>query len=148
MIGFYAIRKLVEAHAISDELRDRSLRLVAYPWTGSRVTFMNWDKIDRKYHLDRGIPVEKSLIWVANQFIHSFVFIAALASDGRLDSILFNSDRTRREYLYSTTVDDLVALFEEVGENDPASMKVWYNEERGDFDVRFGATMGGGTDSG
>lgn len=147
MIGFYAIRKLIEAHAISDELRDRPLRLQAYPWTGSRVTFMNWDKIDQKYDLDKPVWVSKSVMWIANQFIHSFAFMAGLNPEGGLD-ILFNSDRTRRDYLYSIPVDSVITLFEEVGDNDPASMELWYNEERGDFDVRVGAGLNGAIEDG
>jgi hypothetical protein len=60
MIGFYSIRKMVEAHTVSDEIRDRSLSLQGYPWTGSPVTFMNWDKIDQKYDLEHPVPVTKT----------------------------------------------------------------------------------------
>lgn len=141
MVGFYAIRKLIEAHKVSDEIRDRCLVLQAYPWSGSPVTFMNWDKIDKKYRLDCPAQVTKPLVWVANQIVHSFVFMPSSDEAGRLDPLLFNSDRTRREFLYSFGLDQIIALFEEVGTNDPASMHAKFNEAKGDYDVEVGPTM-------
>lgn len=141
MVGYYSIRKLVEAHKVSDDIRDRSICLQSYPWTGSPVTFMNWDKIDQKYDIEHPVPVTKTLIWIANQMIHSFAFMPHFDSDGRLDSILFNSDRTRRQHLYSMPVVEIIALFEEVGANDPASMECHFNKDKGDYDVSMGPTM-------
>ena len=141
MIGFYSIRKLIEAHKVSEEIRDRCVCLQGYPWTGSPVTFMNWDRIDEKYDLENPVSVTKTVIWIANQMIHSFVFLPCFDSKGRLDSILFNSDRTRREHLYSMPMNDIIALFEEVGANDPASMHTHFNEKTGDYDVAIGPTM-------
>jgi hypothetical protein len=141
MIGFYSIRKLVEAHKVSDEIRDRSIRLQGFPWTGSPVNFVNWDRIDQKYDLDHPVALAKPSIWIANQVIHSFVFMPSFDSEGRLDSILFNSDRTRREYLFAMRVDQIVDLFEEIGANDPASMQCKLNEANGDYDVWIGPTM-------
>ncbi len=141
MVGFYSIRKLIEAHKVSDEIRDRDLRLEGYPWTESPVTFMNWHKIDQKYNLQRPITLRKSVISIANQLIHSFVFMPCFDEAGRLVSLLFNSDRTRRQHLYSVAIDDVVALFEEVAGNDPASMHCQFNEDSGDYSVSVGPTM-------
>ncbi len=141
MIGFYAIRKLIEAHRISDDLRDRQLPLQSYPWTGSAVTFLNWDKVDQKYDLEQPVPVTQPVRWIANQLIHSFVFLPCFDSDARLDSVLFNSDRTRRQHLYRMWVDDIITLFGEVAVNDPASMRSRFNQQTGDCSVWGGPTM-------
>ena len=138
MIGFYSIRKLVEAHKVSDEIGDRPLKLKGYPWTGSPITFMNWDKIDKHYDLEHPITITKPLTWVANLIIHSFVFLPEFDEGGRLDAILFNSDRTRRQHLYSLSVDEIIALFEEVGSDYPATMQGQFNEKTGDYDVQMG----------
>lgn len=141
MIGFYSIRKLIEAHTVSDEIRDRPLHLFAYRWTGSVVTFMDWDEIDKKYDLDHLVHVTKPVSWVAGQMIHSFAFLPSFDQEGRLDAVLFNSDRTRRKHLYGLPVDEIISLFEEVGANDPASMQGQFNESTGDFDLSMGPTM-------
>ena len=140
-MGFYSIRKLIEAHKVSDDIRDRSIPLVGYPWMGSPVTFMNWDKVDEKYDLENPERFKKQVIWIANQLIHSFVFLPCFDEDSRLDSILFNSDRTRRQHVYSMSMNQIVSLFEEIAANDPASMDSHFNEKIGDYKVRVGPTM-------
>ena len=141
MIGFYSIRKLIEAHKVSDEIRDRSISLQAYPSTGRPVTSMNWHKIDEKYNLNRSTRFQKPLSWICSQIVHSFVFMPCFDEGGRLDSVLFNSDRTRRQHLYSIGVDEVIALFEEIAANDPASIRGEFNERKGDYDFRVGPTL-------
>ena len=141
MTGFYSIRKLVEAHKVSDDVWGRTVCLRGYPWTGSPVTYMNWHKIDQKYDLEHPVTIAKPVFWIANQMIHSFAFMPIFDADGRLDSILFNSVRTRRHHLYGMAVDEIIALFEEVAANDPASIDSRFNEDTGDFDVLVGPTM-------
>jgi hypothetical protein len=60
---------------------------------------------------------------------------------GGLVSILFNSDHTRKKYLYEIRIDQLIVLFEEVGTNDPASISAVFNDKTGDYDVVVGPTM-------
>jgi len=74
--------------------------------------------------------------------IHSFALLPGFDENERLDAILFNSDRTRRQHLYSISVDEIVALFVEVGANDPASVRSQFNEKTGDYEVYVGPTMG------
>jgi hypothetical protein len=138
MVGFYAIRKLIESHTVADETRDTPIRLVAYRWTGKPVTYMNWHKIDQKYDLDHPVSRAMPVARIADLFIHSFVFMASCDERGRLESILFNSDRTRRHHLYSVRVDDVVELFEKVGKDYPAASRAVFNEETGDYDVWVG----------
>jgi hypothetical protein len=141
MIGFYVIRKLIEAHTVSDEIANRDLSLQGHAWIGSAVTFMNWDKIDKHYDLGHSIPVTNKVRWLADQIIHSFVFMPCFDENGRLHSIFFNSDRSRLKYLYKLPVDDITALFEQVGANDPSSMECRFNKGKGDYDVKMGPTM-------
>ncbi len=141
MIGFYSIRKLVEAHKVSDDIRDRRLCLESYPWKGSPVAFLSWHKIDQKYDLEHPVHVRRTLIWITNQIIHSFAFLPGFNTGGRLERIFFNSDRTRRLQVYSIPIDEIIALFQEVATNDPASMQCHFDEETGDYDVSMGPTM-------
>jgi hypothetical protein len=140
IIGFFSIRKLVEPHKVSDELRDRSLHLQGYPSTGSPVNFMNWDRIDQNYDLNRPVALRKTVIWIANQVIHSFAFMPGFDSDDKLDYIFFNSDRTRRQHHFVMRVDKIIDLFEGIGANDPASMQCKLNETMGDYDFQIGRT--------
>jgi hypothetical protein len=102
---------------------------------------MNWDMIDRNYDLESPVSLQQSLAWIANKLVHSFVFMAMCNEGGGLVSILFNSDHTRKKYLYEIRIDQLIVLFEEVGTNDPASISAVFNDKTGDYDVVVGPTM-------
>ncbi len=105
------------------------------------MTYINWDKIDRNYDLERPVSLQQSVAWIANKLVHGFVFMANCNERGGLESIMLNSDYTKRKHLYEVTIDQLIALFEEVGANDPASISAVINDETGDYDVIVGPTM-------
>ena len=138
MLGFYSIRKLVDAHKISDEIVERPFELSAYPWRGKPVTFYNWHRVDEKYDLDNPSLARRSLSFVSNQLIHSYVFMPGFDEGGGLDLLFFNSDRTRHENLFSVQVQTIAELFREVGTNYPSSSRMIFDERIGDYQVSVG----------
>lgn len=141
MLGFYAIRKLIEAHKISTEIVERPLALVAFPWLGKPVTFMNWHRFQEKYDFQNPREIEKSLRFLCNQLVHSYVFAQFLQENGGLDAVVFNSDRTRHESLFKIPVASLISLFAEIGTNDPSSIAMVLDPRSGDYGVWVGLTM-------
>ena len=81
------------------------------------------------------------LFGVTRGLEHSYVFMAKCNEGGGLESIMFNSDYTRRKNLYEIGIDQLIAIFEEVGANDPASISYAFNDKTGDYDIIVGPTM-------
>jgi hypothetical protein len=67
--------------------------------------------------------------------------MAMCSEGGGLESILFNSDYTRRKNLYEIGINQLIALFEEVGANDPGTMRAIFNGKTLDYAVTVGPTM-------
>ena len=57
MLGFYSIRKLIEASKLSDSTIYEEIPITTYPWSGKTVTRMNWHKLDQLYDLDSPIMV-------------------------------------------------------------------------------------------
>ncbi|MBN1919588.1 MAG: hypothetical protein JW889_16960 [Verrucomicrobia bacterium] len=141
MLGFYSVRKLVEASKLSDNIVQRSMPLVAYPSTGSVVNIMNWHHLDR--HYDFGCPhcTARDLLFVCNQVIHSYVFAPLFGENTLLSAVLFNSDRTRFDTLFSLEVTLIADLFEEIGANDPESMVMLKGRDTGLCDVKMGPTL-------
>ena len=115
--------------------------MLAYRWTGHPVTFLNWDNIDQHYALANPTHVDRGVVWIANQLIHSFVFIPAFEDSGILEKILFNSDRTRLDYLFSISIDSIISLFEEVASNDPDSMALTFDVSKRDYKVFVGPAI-------
>jgi hypothetical protein len=90
------------------------------------------------YNLDAPRELHRPLRFVWNQVIHSYVFILVFGEDGGLAAVLFCSDRERHRFLYELTIAAGVALFEDVGNNDPASFVAMFNPKTQDWDVRVG----------
>ena len=46
MLGFYSIRKLIEAKKLSDSVVNKCITVKSHEWKGNPVTKMNWGDID------------------------------------------------------------------------------------------------------
>lgn len=135
MIGFYSVRKLIEAKKISDAISSRSVALCSFQPTGKHVTLRNWHRIYELYDLDRRAVEHMKVFDLANQFIHSYVFTLVFGEKGGLESILFCSDRRRSKALYMVTIDCLVEIFTQIGEDYPNSIHSVWQEGLKDYRV-------------
>lgn len=115
MLGFYSIRKLLEAKKLTTDIVEKSLSLFAHPWVGDPVNIMNWHKIDKLYDLERNVIIERSIPWLCNLVIHSYVFSPVFGEEGNLMGIFINSDRTKNEALYFIDFWKIIEVFETVG---------------------------------
>jgi hypothetical protein len=111
MIGFYSIRKLAEALKITAKVFEQPVELLHYTANGKTVGALNWHRLDELYHVSKGAPESKPLSFVANQMIHSFVFVPIFNEDRKLELIAFNSDRSKGRSLFAIRVSKMEELF-------------------------------------
>lgn len=139
MMGFYAIRKLTEARKVSDRIADQQIRLKAYKWNKKKnVTRMNWHRIDELYDLDKEHRQNRTLRYLCNQFIHSYVFILHFKGNHRgLDGILVSSENERHKYLYLVAISQIIRLFRQFGNDYPNISVGMYDPQKRDFDVKL-----------
>jgi hypothetical protein len=138
MVGFYAIRKLAEAKKISDDIVAKQFSLRAYRAVGEPVHRGNAHKFSELFDLYSPVSVKRSLPFLWNQLIHSYIFVPVLGETRGLDSVLFCSDRERNALLYQLPLPNIVDLFETVGRNDPASLHSVYNQKTQEWEVSVG----------
>lgn len=118
-LSAYAIRKLLDAKKISDEVEFISLQVLTYQPLSRSVDFMNWDKIDKLYDLSRCAKASVSLRGFCNQIVHSFIFLPCFDGDsGGLSGIFVASDREKERRLLYFNVDEIVTVFRQVAEDD------------------------------
>jgi len=141
MLGFYMIRKMIEARKISDEIPSRRLHLEAYRPTGRRVTFNNSHKIGDLYDLSSAHRETRTVRFVCNQIVHSFIFVPFLREKLGWDGVIFSSDKEKAKAAYYMSSEDIIALFEEVAFNDPAQTRWWIDQETGEEHMWIGPTM-------
>ncbi len=118
-ISFYAIRKLMDAEKLSTSNPDSRWPVVWYP-NVARVDTMNWHRIDEKYDLNSKHHEFRTLVWLCNQVIHSYVFILTFAESGIIDGVFVASDRQRNKrvsFFCRKTIMDILKL---IGNDYPA----------------------------
>jgi hypothetical protein len=86
-LGFYSIRKLIEADKLSCTVVDRQMPVTSFSWSGKRVTKLNLHRINELYNLENGRLTQKTLRAICNQFIHSYVFCCCFDASERLEGV-------------------------------------------------------------
>jgi hypothetical protein len=136
MLGFYSIRKLIEAKKLTIDVINDQLSVISFPALGKAITLLNWHKFEQLYDLNRPKEQARSLQWLCNIFVHSYIFTPSFNDQSHLQGLFFNSDLYRNKELYFVDIANVIRLFEVVG-NDCASYAERYrmNHLKGDFEV-------------
>jgi hypothetical protein len=135
MLGFYSIRKLVEAKKLSNAVADQEIQVVAFPSLGKPITHMNWHKFDELYDQDSGQSLNKSLTFLCNQFVHSYIFLPVFDDDRRLSHVIVASDFERNRFSYEVDLNRVIDLFEQIGADYPNYARCTFNPKTNDYDV-------------
>jgi hypothetical protein len=146
MLGFYSIRKLLESQKLSDEARGVRVRLIAYP-SKAKAHQLNRHAVGDLYDLEKPREEIRDIIFLCNQFIHSYVFQLTfsdtVSNGGALNGAFVSSDRERNRILYFVPLHGVLELFELVTNDHVNRMVMHRNPKRGDFDVKLGAGFDG-----
>ena len=138
MTGFYIIRKLMEAKKLSDTIVSQKIPTQRHQHRGKPVALVNWHRIDRHYDLEHRSLTQRSLKWLCNQMIHSYVFIVSLDDKNSLDGLYFASDRERNKAIHHLSLEKVIEVFESVGKNYPCSSRFVFNTKTQDYDMCLG----------
>ncbi|MBD2093283.1 hypothetical protein H6F67_25900 [Microcoleus sp. FACHB-1515] len=136
MLGFYTIRKLIEAKKLSDSMVNQNIEASAYTWRGQLVTRMNWLDIDKLYNLDSPQAVTKNLLFFCHQFVHSYVFVEFFNDEHKLGGVFVSSDRERYQVLYFLEIDEIIRIFEQIGNDYPTNVVLTYSPKKQDYEVQ------------
>lgn len=135
MLGFYSIRKLIEANKLTDKVSLSQIPLIAFPWKGKPVTVINWHKVDELYNLEEETRVSLPLSTMCNTVIHSYVFAPTFNEQSKIHGIMVNSDYSRNKELYFITLSEIIRLFERVGKDYERMRKMKFDENKGDYKI-------------
>ena len=129
-IGFYSVRKLFETITkITDATKTMKVPVVWYPNRKS-VSWRNNHKIDEHYNLDVSQKDTRDVVFVCGRIIHSFIFTPYVDESG-LAGIMFTSDTDKQSKLYAMEIDDIIRIFESVGNDDPNEIHWQRDSETG-----------------
>jgi hypothetical protein len=135
MIGFYSIRKLVEATKLTNALSGASVSIYCYPSKGKAVTRLNRTKVDELYDLDAPRKQNLALVDLCHQFVHSYIFTPVLDESGGLSAIWIASDRQRSRALLGVEAKTVIGIFETVGNDKVRSMRATFDASLADYRI-------------
>jgi hypothetical protein len=136
IISFFCIRKLIEDHKVSSKSRRYRADVFCYTPTGKKITKLNqWD-IHDIYDFLREKRVRKSIVFLANQLIHSCTLYAYRESDRNWGGIYACSDFERDKTIYRIPVQEIISIFKLVATDYPLSISMTWTKECGDFIVK------------
>jgi hypothetical protein len=136
MMGFYAIRKLIEANKLTTKLTEAPIPMSLYPSKGKVVTRLNNHRVDELYDLDAPKTANLNLTKLCHQFIHSYIFVPVFDEKSRLSQIWIASDYQRSKALLAIEVKRTVRIFERVSKDEVHSMHAVFDESFGDYRVK------------
>lgn len=123
-IGFYSIRKLLETETKVTDALKVGLHIISwFKHVGTEVTWRNNHKLDELYNLDKSHSESRDLGFIASRIVHSFIFNLCVNDNGGFDGILFTSDSDKNKKLYTLTADEIINIFELVGNNDVTKLE-------------------------
>jgi len=127
-LSFYSIRKLIDADKLSTANVNSSWPVFSYR-NVSRVDLMNWHKINVKYDLEQENLETRSLRWICNQVIHSFVFALGFEDDGKLYGFFISSDKKRNKALYQIRRKQILDILKLIGNDYPEHIDGYRNRD-------------------
>jgi len=134
-LGFYAVRKLIDAGKLSDSTVAMTIAVAVHPRMGRAITKMNRHHLDELYDINTSVPGVLGLRELCNQFVHSYAFSTFHREDEGLDAVLVASDREKSVRLFKVSLVDVLTVFERVGHDYPNQCNMFLNPKTGDYET-------------
>lgn len=119
-IGFYSVRRLIETPTkVTDQTRAMLLAVSKFS-NLKPVTWRNNHRLDSLYDLSKSNQENRDISFVCGRVIHSFIFAPCVSEEGGLGGVFFTSDLDKDKFLLFMDIDEVIALFRQVGNDNPS----------------------------
>ena len=136
MVAMFCVRTLIERRKISDVLSEKTFTVDAYPKTTQKATTkLNSHKLDELFDMESPTQRTVTLAFLCNQIIHSYI-ISPVRTGRQFTHLLVCSDYERNRFLYFITIDLVLSLLREVGDNYPNAAEFRFDPKKMDYVVR------------
>lgn len=134
MIGFFIVRRMIELHKVSKRISGMTLDVFSLPVTKT-VTMWNRFSIEENYDWEAEKAHKKPVLYVCNQFIHTYISVLDRGPDRNWADIFVVSDFDRNNVIWRVGFGTIVSLFEATANDWPHSTRMVYDDKLGDYKV-------------
>ena len=120
MLGFYAIRKMLQAFNPPSVLEEPpTIHVIAFPRNCFRVppSEIFWPEVAEAFDLAKPRAETLNLEDACNQIIHSHYFSLWLAPNRTLRGIFVCSDKLREDRIFRLDLEKIISLFDTIAES-------------------------------
>lgn len=134
-ISFYSIRKLMDTIKIKDSTRELKVKLCWSP-NLKAVNLLNKHKIDELYNLNEVGNEIRTLKFLCDQFVHSYIFKIVKEENGGIFRFYFTSDRDKDKKLFSIAAQEIIDILFLVGNDYPSELCIVRDSETGSIQTK------------
>jgi len=92
ILSFFIIRRLIELSRVSRKTIDFKFAVYSCPFNGRKMSPIDRIGIEKSYDIENEQTITKKMIYIANQFIHSTLFLITYDNTRNWDSFYVVSD--------------------------------------------------------
>lgn len=126
----------MEAKKLSDDVANQTRKITTHPWQGGAVTRLNRFDFRELYDLTRSRIIMRGLTFLCNQVIHSYIFALSFDESLNFNGIFVASDRERHQGLHFIQIQQIIDLFEQIGNDYPDEVKLEFDSRIQDYRVQ------------
>jgi len=137
IISFFMIRKLLETHKVSKKSYSYRATVSCYKPTGKKITRLNHTSLEKIYDLENEQKIQKGIVFIANQLIHSCTIFAYRKSikDRNWGGVYACSDWERDKTIYRIPISEIIKIFQLVGNDYPTKIKMSWDDKINDYKI-------------
>ncbi len=133
ILCFFMIRRLIELSRVSRLTLDFKFDTYSCPFNGKYITPFARHGIERYYDLEIETAGSKKMLYVANQFIHSSLFLITTDQTRNLDSFYVVSDYDKKECIWRILVRQIAEAFKLAGKDYLKGCRCEYDEKKAEY---------------
>jgi hypothetical protein len=115
VLGFYAIRRLINSFLLAGALVHRPIPLTVFPARHKPGPLLGDEPLGVVYDLDSAKPASHDLLFVCHQVTYNCVFEPCFGKDGRLQGIYVTSEHQRKAALYGISIESMQEVLRRCG---------------------------------
>lgn len=132
-LGFYSVRKLIEAFEVKSELESLKIEIIYFPKKprSELINDLNKQRIEHLYEMSAHKSETRDIKYISNLFIHSYVFII-IGQKNKLKGFYINTDTTKNEKLYFIDLIQIFEIFRLIGKDKSSNLTYKIDQAKGD----------------
>lgn len=135
ILSFFVIRRLVELSRVSSLTSDFQFDVFSCPFNGRKMSPIDRHGIEKSYDLAIEVGVSKKMLYIANQFIHSSLFLITTDQTRNWHSFYVVSDYDKKQCIWRIPVQQVAEAFKIAAEDYLNSFSYRYDKKSDDYRI-------------